>query len=138
MSSKWKENQTDWVSCHSVAIQQADERMSHCSQTKITGYHVKVYVDEPRISNYYITVIQRTWDWETDKQDKLTRTGNISLKFLKELKKGREIRLTGYHATVLRYSKQMSACHTAVKRNLPDITSKITLTNQGSRTNISL
>ena len=41
MSSKWKENQTDWVSCHCVAIQQADGRMSQCSQTEITGHHVK-------------------------------------------------------------------------------------------------
>ena len=41
MSSKWKENQTNWVSCHSVAIQQADGRMSQCSQTEITGHHVK-------------------------------------------------------------------------------------------------
>ena len=41
MSSKWKENQTDWVSCHSVVIQQADEQMSQCSQTEITGHHVK-------------------------------------------------------------------------------------------------
>ena len=40
-AKKWKENQTDWVSCHSVAIQQADERITHCSQTKITGHHVK-------------------------------------------------------------------------------------------------
>ena len=60
MSSKWKENQTNWVSCHSVAIQQADGRMSQCSQTEITGHHVKDYVDQPRISNYYITVIPRT------------------------------------------------------------------------------
>ena len=41
MSSKWKENQTDWVSCHCVAIQQADGRMSQCSQTEIPGHHVK-------------------------------------------------------------------------------------------------
>ena len=26
-AQKWKEKQTDWVPCHSVAIQQADERM---------------------------------------------------------------------------------------------------------------
>ena len=39
-AQKRKENQTDWVSCHSVAIQQADERMSHCSRTKITKHHV--------------------------------------------------------------------------------------------------
>ena len=58
-AQKRKENQTDWVSRHSVAIQQADERMSQCSQTKITGHHVKDYVDQPRISNYYITVIPR-------------------------------------------------------------------------------
>ena len=60
MSSKWKENQTDWVSCHNVAIQQADERLSQCSQTKITGHHVKDYVDQPRISNYYITDTKNT------------------------------------------------------------------------------
>ena len=59
-AQKRKENQTDWVSCHSVAIQQADDCMSHCSQTKITGHHVKDYVDQPWISNYYITVIPRT------------------------------------------------------------------------------
>ena len=59
-AQKSKENQTDWVSCQSVVIQQADERMSQCSQTKITGHHVKDYVDQPRISNYYITVISRT------------------------------------------------------------------------------
>ena len=80
----------------------------------------------------------RTWDWKTDKQDKRTRTGKISLKLLKELKKGRKIRLTGNHATMLLSSKQISACHNAVKRKLLDITSKITLTNQGSRTIISL
>ena len=50
-AQKWNENQTDWESCHKVAIQQADERMSNCSQTKITGHHVKDYVDQPRISN---------------------------------------------------------------------------------------
>ena len=41
MSSKWKESQTNWVSCHSVAIQQADGRMSQCSQTEIPGHRVK-------------------------------------------------------------------------------------------------
>ena len=83
-------------------------------------------------------MIPRTWDWKTDKQDKLTRTGEKSLKVLKELKKAKKIRLTGYHATVLLSSKQMSQCHSAVKRKIPDITSKITLTNRGSRTIISL
>ena len=38
---KAEESQTEWLSSHSVAIQQADERMSHCSQTKITKHHVK-------------------------------------------------------------------------------------------------
>ena len=59
-AQKRKENQTDWESCHKVAIQQADERMPQCSQTEITGHHVKDYVDQPRISNYYITVIPTT------------------------------------------------------------------------------
>ena len=40
-AQKWNENQTEWVSCHSVAIQQAYDRIHHCSQTKITKHHVK-------------------------------------------------------------------------------------------------
>ena len=40
-AQKWNESQTEWVSCHSVAIQQPDERMSHCSQTKNTERHLK-------------------------------------------------------------------------------------------------
>ena len=59
-AQKRKENQTDWESCHKVAIQQADERIPQCSQTEITGHHVKDYVHQPRISNYYITVIPTT------------------------------------------------------------------------------
>ena len=38
---KAEESHTEWLSSHSVAIQQADERMSHCSQTKITEHHLK-------------------------------------------------------------------------------------------------
>ena len=38
---KAEESQTEWLWSHSVAIQQADERMSHCSQTKITEHHLK-------------------------------------------------------------------------------------------------
>ena len=38
---KAEESQTEWLSSHSVAIQQADERMSRCSQTKFTEHDVK-------------------------------------------------------------------------------------------------
>ena len=38
---KAEESKTEWLSIHSVAIQQADERMSHCSQTKNTEHHLK-------------------------------------------------------------------------------------------------
>ena len=47
------------------------------------------------------------------------------MKLLNELKKGRKIRLNGYHATVLRSSRHMTACNTAVKRKLPNIMSNI-------------
>ena len=60
------------------------------------------------------------------------------IEIIKWAQNGRKTRLTGYHDTVLRFSRQMGACHNAVKRKLLDITSKITLTNQGSRTIISL
>ena len=52
-----------------------------------------------------------------------------------ELKNGRKIRLTGYHATVLRSSRQSSACHNAVKRKLLDITSNIIVDQPGISTN---
>ena len=38
---KAEESQTEWLSSHSVAIQQADERMSHWKQTKITEHPLK-------------------------------------------------------------------------------------------------
>ena len=47
------------------------------------------------------------------------------MKLINELKNGSKIRLNGYHATVLRSSRQMSACKTAVKRILPNMTSNI-------------
>ena len=47
------------------------------------------------------------------------------MKLLKQLKNGTNIRLNGYHATVLRSSRQMSACKTTVKRKLPNIISNI-------------
>ena len=138
MSSKWKENQTNWVSCHSVAIQQADGRMSQCSQTEITGHHVK----QQRLPTKDLDLISQCDTKNMGPENGQTRQTNQNrqtfIENTNELKIGRKIRLTGYHATVLRSSRQMGACNTAVKRKLPAITSKITLTNQGSRTIISL
>ena len=53
------------------------------------------------------------------------------MKLINELKNGTKIRLNGYHATVLRSSRQMSACKTAVKRKLPNMTSNINVDQPG-------
>ena len=121
-AQKWKENQTDWVSCHSVAIQQADERMSQCSQTEITGHHVKHHrwptTDFDRKS--HCDTKNTGTGKNTNFQIKEKRQSFIEI--IKWAQKGRKTRLTGYHATVLRFSRQMGACNTAVKRKLPAIT----------------
>ena len=135
MSSKWKENQTNWVSCHSVAIQQADGRMSQCSQTEITGHHVK----QQRLPTKDLDLISQCDTKNMGPENGQTRQTNQNRQFFientNELKIGRKIRLTGYHATVLRSSRQSSACHNAVKRKLLDITSNIIVDQPGISTN---
>ena len=97
---KAEESQTEWLSSHSVAIQQADERMSHCSQTKITEHHLKR-------QRWPTKDFERAYHCNTKTTGRNTNTSNKTgvaknHQTNKSCSKSRGIGLSGYQATVSR------------------------------------